>query len=78
MEFAKNLEKETHLGLDIYGECGRGFVSKQEEKSLWQDYKFYLSFENSHCLDYITEKFFKVLVWDVIPIVRGASIRYSI
>ena len=32
-------------------------------------YKFYLSLENALCKDYITEKFWKVLPYNVIPIV---------
>ena len=32
-------------------------------------YKFYLAFENSLCADYITEKFWKVLDYNVIPVV---------
>ena len=32
-------------------------------------YKFYLSLENALCNDYITEKFWKVLPYNVIPIV---------
>ena len=28
-----------------------------------------MAFENSLCVDYITEKFFKVLSYDVIPVV---------
>jgi hypothetical protein len=74
IDFAKALEKETKLKLDIYGRCGKGYVSKEVETAIWEDYKFYLAFENSHCRDYISEKFFKVLNKDVIPVVRGAPI----
>lgn len=38
-----------------------------------RDYKFYLSFENSNCKDYITEKLFEnALQRNVLPIVMGA------
>ena len=30
-------------------------------------YKFYLALENSVCQDYVTEKFFKLLQYNVIP-----------
>ena len=39
---------------------------------LARDYKFVLAFENSNCVDYITEKFFKALTHSVVPIVMGA------
>ena len=45
-------------------------------KTLESKYKFYLSFENSFCDDYVTEKFFKVLNYDIVPIVLGGS-NYS-
>ena len=35
------------------------------------EFKFYLSFENSLCEDYVTEKFFLRMSYDVIPIVLG-------
>ena len=36
-------------------------------------FQFYLSFENSLCADYITEKFFKVLQYNVIPVVMNGA-----
>ena len=40
-------------------------------KKIAADHKFYLSFENQLCKDYITEKFFLALKVDMIPIVNG-------
>ena len=37
------------------------------------DYKFYLAFENSNCVDYITEFFVNGLKHNILPIVMGAS-----
>jgi alpha-1,3-fucosyltransferase len=45
-------------------------------KMLESKYKFYLSFENAVCEDYVTEKFFKVLNYNIIPIVLGGA-NYS-
>jgi len=36
-------------------------------------YKFYLSFENSFCTGYVTEKFYKALELDIIPVVMGGA-----
>jgi alpha-1,3-fucosyltransferase len=43
---------------------------------LEKKYKFYLSFENCICTDYVTEKFFELLNYDIIPIVYGGA-NYS-
>ena len=39
-------------------------------------YKFYLSFENSVCNDYVTEKFYEILAHDLVPVVYG-GINYA-
>jgi len=36
-------------------------------------YKFYLAFENSLCPDYVTEKFYRALDKEVVPIVYGGA-----
>lgn len=43
-------------------------------------YKFYLAFENSWCEDYVTEKFFRSLNNDVVPVVLAPKevVNYSI
>ena len=43
----------------------------QVYKETLKDYKFYLSFENSLCQDYITEKFYLALYAGALPIVYG-------
>ena len=37
--------------------------------NIWYLFQFYMSLENSLCKDYVTEKFWKVLPYNVIPIV---------
>jgi hypothetical protein len=66
-------ELAKYIQLDIYGACGKLQCerhSKQCDDLLDNDYKFYLSFENSNCHDYITEKFFvNGLKRNILPIV---------
>ena len=40
---------------------------------LERDYKFYLSFENLICPDYVMEKFFTPLLFYTVPIVYGGG-----
>lgn len=75
MDYGEQLSR--YIEVDIYGACGRHQCPRANTDKCFEllnkDYKFYLSFENSNCKDYITEKFFvNGLGNDVIPIVMGA------
>ena len=42
-----------------------------------RDYKFFLALENSLCLDYVTEKFFWTIDFDVVPVVFDLHGNYK-
>ncbi len=55
-------EMTKYIEVDVFGRCGKKKCSRKTSnkcfKMLDRDYTFYLSFENLHCKDYVTEKFF--------------------
>ncbi|XP_060559643.1 alpha-(1,3)-fucosyltransferase fut-5-like [Ruditapes philippinarum] len=61
------------IEVDIFGTCGNmPYHDHQDLRNLLNTkYKFYLSFENSFCEDYFTEKFINFYNLDIILIVRG-------
>lgn len=74
-------ELQMFIQTDVYGKCGTkkcnnlSVVNSKEDckASIAKEYKFYLAFENSICDDYITEKFFYILQYDIVPVVRGGG-----
>jgi len=57
IKYIKELKK--YIKVDIYGKCGTLTCPRKTcMEKLGRKYKFYLSFENCNCRDYITEKFF--------------------
>ncbi|XP_076321905.1 glycoprotein 3-alpha-L-fucosyltransferase A-like [Tachypleus tridentatus] len=74
-DYGKELAR--YIDVDVYGLCGtkKCFPSQSATcyESLTKEYKFYLSFENSICKDYVTEKFFNILNYDIIPVTFGGA-----
>ena len=61
-------ELQNHVAINLYGKCGRPCPSNEDcRQFISRNYKFFILFENSICRDYITEKFFETLRYDVIP-----------
>lgn len=75
------MELKKYIDVDVYGGCGNFTCAIHALHSsdpqcydmLQSDYKFYLSFENSFCKDYVTEKFFKIMAHDIIPVAYGGA-----
>ena len=77
-EYVEQLKR--HIKVDVYGDCGNmkcprswDFSSANCYDMLESRYKFYLSFENAICRDYVTEKFFQALQRNIVPIVYGGA-----
>lgn len=68
-------ELKKFIDVDIYGKCGLNCDDKQISchQYLQDNYMFYLSFENSMCKDYLTEKIYKMFPLNMIPVVLGGG-----
>lgn len=68
---------QNYIQVDIFGKCGPfhcvGRMSAECYSYLEKNYKFYLSFENAICEDYITEKLYNLLEYNIIPVVYGGG-----
>ena len=70
-EYVKELQK--YIPVDVYGQCGPLNCPPGAENynaiRMWpscysmleEEYKFYISFENNFCKDYVTEKMLNIL-----------------
>ena len=76
-KYVKKLSK--YVQVDVFGKCGKLNCSQQRsdgmdcDRMLDSEYRFYLSFENRLCEDYVTEKLRRAVRRDVIPIVLGGA-----
>jgi alpha-1,3-fucosyltransferase len=75
-DYINQLQK--FIPVTVYGECGKPCPILDDngkrgdcKEIISKKYKFYFAFENSLCKDYVTEKFFQILPYDIIPVVYG-------
>ncbi|XP_068229265.1 alpha-(1,3)-fucosyltransferase C-like [Palaemon carinicauda] len=81
-DYVRELQKYAQV--DTYGTCGKlscGFKEDQRDERCWRSlfsrkYLFYLSFENSMCDSYVTEKLWRPLAFGLVPIVMSGA-NYS-
>ena len=73
-------ELQKYIPVDVIGKCGNTTVCRSYKESgdgchmkLSSLYKFYLSFENSICYDYVTEKFTRALKMPIVPVAMGGA-----
>ena len=72
---------KKYMEVDVYGGCGKLKCPKTKGhgpedpclEMIERDYRFYFSFENSVCESYVSEKLYKVLFHDVVPVVLGGA-----
>lgn len=64
-------ELQKHIQVDIYGSCGMKCENCWE--MIFRTYHFYLSFENSVCTDYCSEKLFNALKFKTVPVVLNRT-----
>ena len=74
LDYINRLRK--YVEVDVYGSCGNkncpnSTIKNACKELIAREYKFYLAFENSLCNDYITEKFFAMLKYDIVPVTLG-------
>ena len=72
-------ELSKYIQVDIFGQCGNNTVCQGGRPTrcsidlINSTYKFYLSFENAFCQEYVSEKLHDVVQADVIPVVLGQA-----
>ncbi|KAH9375322.1 hypothetical protein HPB48_019853 [Haemaphysalis longicornis] len=73
-DFVRELRR--HMPVDVIGKCGRSSCSPRSHSCYQQferEYFFHLSFENSICKDYVTEKLYATQRYDIVPVTFGAK-----
>ena len=63
----------NYMEVEIYGKCGITCTTDNCLDFVSENHLFLISFENSMCRDYVTEKLFSTMKKNIIPIVLGKN-----
>jgi len=78
-EYIRRLQ--NYISVDVYGGCGNLTCERDKQRDcremMGRDFKFYIAFENSMCFDYVTEKMFYNVKFDIVPIVMDLHGNYD-
>ncbi|VDO54283.1 unnamed protein product [Haemonchus placei] len=67
------------LASNCFAKNYRTEIVKEVCRSIYRPYKFYVAFENSNCVDYVTEKFYETLISRMsVPIVLKRDIYINV
>ncbi len=73
-------ELSKYIDVDVYGECTKTLETAlrcQYARCFYDTipsmYKFFLSFENAFCLDYVSEKIYRTIQTEIVPVVYGGT-----
>lgn len=64
------------VDVDVYGKCGTltcPRFSSECSEMLNTTYRFYFAFENTLCVDYLTEKLYNVIGENIIPVIFSGA-----
>jgi Glycosyltransferase family 10 (fucosyltransferase) C-term len=67
---------QEFIDVDVYGKCGSlkcPRLSSECDELLNSTYRFYLAFENTLCIDYLTEKLFNTINHNVVPVIFSGA-----
>ena len=70
---------QQYIAVDTFGSCGTMQCKRYSSEcaNVMKLYKYYFSFENSNCKDYITEKLWTAYEYGAIPVVMGGTNNYE-
>ena len=69
-------EMQKHAPIDTFGSCGTQKCDPDVAKcykTIGEKYKFYLAFEDSLCKDYLSDKVWIMMQYNIVPVVLGAA-----
>lgn len=65
----------TYVQMDVFGKCGINFNGTYDEclDHIGANYKFFFVYQRPTCTDYVSDTFFRLIKYDIVPVVFKQS-----